>query len=150
MVATAKCPHCKKRLRNETPGHAVVCPGCERPFRMPEILGEADDPLQPEEPSATSLIAEWDDAPPVPETEGDLLLHHLVECKELLERIDATESRVAVSAADAVGWIRHLSKQITLLNQLVLVIAIPFVISMGLFTIMLALGLLGAMIGSAK
>lgn len=157
MVATAKCPHCKKRLRNETPGQAVQCPGCNQPFRMPSILGEADDPLQPDAP-----VAEWDDVPqqtqsepepepePQPETENQVLLRHVVECKELLDRIDATESRVAVSAADAASWMRYLSKQITLLNRLVLIIAIPFIVSLGLFFLMLALGFVGALFSGAK
>lgn len=154
MVATAKCPHCKKRLRNETPGQGVKCPGCNQPFRMPSILGEADDPLQPD-----ALVAEWDDdipqptqsePEPQPKPEGDLMLHHLVECKELLYSIDATESRVAVSAADAAGWARHLSKQIRTLNTLVLIIAIPFIVSLGLFLILLGLGFLGVLFSGAK
>ena len=131
MVPTASCPHCDKKLRNETPGQTVRCPGCRKPFQLPGLPAD-EDPLQPKpKPPVSSPVDEWDDTPEQP-AENDLMLHHLVECKELLRSVDQTASRAAARLTDVEATGRLLSRQIKTLNTLVFVIAIPFILSLAL------------------
>ncbi len=133
MLSKAKCPHCDLQLRNEVPGSVITCPGCRKQFQMPS--------------PAESIVDGWDETETEPQSEGDLLLHHIVECKESLHQIDSVVSRAASTLTDAEATVRHLSQQVKTLNTLVFVIAIPFILSLGLWLLLLLLFFTGV-IGS--